>query len=171
MYVCILFHVSRGREKRSGEKSYVCLGTQQLYLSKRDYIWHVVPLPLQTARRQPRHPPVPHAKSTQFKSFKGVYIEKLMVEVGSRCRDLKLFEASSIIDVEESLDRLHYSDDEGGTFRTYKWFEPLFYRALPRLANLQVVQLKHFNCDDQALVQFSIHTKNLVWVDFLVHIL
>jgi hypothetical protein len=74
--------------------------------------------------------------------------EKLMVDVGIRCSGLKLFEASI---------NAHYVDEEN-----YTWFEPIFFQALPCLANLQVVQLKYFNCDDKALKQFAIHTKRLV---------
>jgi hypothetical protein len=83
-------------------------------------------------------------------------IEKLMVEVGKRCRGLKLFEASIYFD-NERFQPFYREDD-----RIYTWFEPIFCRALPRLVNLQVVQLKYFNCDDKALEQFAIHTKNLM---------
>jgi len=72
-------------------------------------------------------------------------IEKLMVEVGNRCRGPKFYEASI---------SLRDGDDGCST-----WFKPIFFRAL---VNLQVLELKYFNCDDKALEQFAIHTKNLV---------
>jgi hypothetical protein len=80
-------------------------------------------------------------------------MEKLMVEVGSKCRGLKLIDMHILFhDAEFRI------KDDGN----YMWFEPIFNRALPQLANLQVVQLLNFNCDDKALEQFSMHTKNLV---------
>jgi hypothetical protein len=78
---------------------------------------------------------------------------KLMLEVGSRCRGLKLIEMFILFHDE------NFSCKDDGN---YTWFGCIFNRALPQLANLQVVQLLHFNCDDKALEQFSIHTKNLV---------
>jgi hypothetical protein len=78
-------------------------------------------------------------------------IGKMMSEaVGNRCPGLKLFKSSISLN--------NYSDEVGYS----KWLEPIFFRALPRLANLQVVQLKFFICDHKALEQFAIHTKKLV---------
>jgi hypothetical protein len=80
-------------------------------------------------------------------------MEKLMVEVGRKCRGLKLVDMHILFHDAEFCIK-----DDGN----YTWFESIFNQALPQLANLQVVQLLYFNCDDKALEQFSIHSKNLV---------
>jgi hypothetical protein len=85
-------------------------------------------------------------------------VKNLMTNIGKRCRGLKLFEAS-ICYVYDQTDAQLVPDNDP---YDCKWYEKSFFRALPGLVNLQVVQLKHFTCDDQVLQLFALHTKNLV---------
>jgi hypothetical protein len=78
---------------------------------------------------------------------------KLLDEIGAKCPRLRL------IEVKESLFS-HPPDD----IKT-KAFLPAreaFFRALPKLVNLQVVRLCFIMCDDWALQQFALHGQNIV---------
>lgn len=79
-------------------------------------------------------------------------IEKLMNQVSSRCQPLRQLKAEIKFSPRYDDDLI---DDD------IQWFKPILFRALPQLANLQIVQLENLGCNDQILEEFAMHLKNL----------
>jgi hypothetical protein len=78
-------------------------------------------------------------------------LEKLIDTIGNRCQRLRMLNAHMI--------QLEMTDDEDGIV----WLMCVFYRALSRLANLQVLQLRAFPLHDMHLQLIAANTPNLVY--------
>jgi hypothetical protein len=86
-------------------------------------------------------------------------LEKLIDTIGNRCQRLRMLNAHMIqIDMKDSE-----SEDD------IVWLLVVFYRALSRLANLQVLQLRAFPVHDMHLQLIAANTPNLVY-DIFPHI-
>jgi hypothetical protein len=78
---------------------------------------------------------------------------KLLDSIGARCSGLRFFVARS--------DFIYATLFEPGAKGNPRLQEG-FFRTLPRLVNLQVVQIDCFLCGDLALQQFAEHGTNIV---------
>jgi hypothetical protein len=82
-----------------------------------------------------------------------VQFVQLLDEIGAKCSGLQLIEH-----------KVNHFDSIVPDFKKDKDFrlKEAFFRALPKLVNLQVVRLYFFLCDDWALEQFGEHGTNIV---------
>jgi hypothetical protein len=78
--------------------------------------------------------------------------EKLLKVIGSQCSGLKKFR---FIDGWGSI-------NDNPALTKQSWYGRAFFRALPGLSSLQVLELDSYNCNDWALQQIGMHGQNIV---------
>lgn len=82
-------------------------------------------------------------------------LQRLLEAIGTECSGLKLLHVKTL------------RGNEPLFLTEGSCLADTFFRTLPRLTNLQILQLDKFRCDDWALQQFGMHGTNLVYGRFL----
>lgn len=84
-------------------------------------------------------------------------IEKLLEAIGAKCAGLRELYCTNY----EELQETYYYQQSLMLLTEGSQVGVAFFKTLPRLSRLQLVQLPYFKCDDWALQQFAQHAPNL----------